>query len=56
MVSLAVSTCSNTTLPSQTSATAEWSSWVRPRSAESWARADATSAGLANRVLPSAKV
>jgi len=56
MVSRARSRCSNRIELPRASATALCSSWVRPRSASSWRRAPARSAGLEKRCSPSAKV
>jgi hypothetical protein len=56
MVSLAVSTASRSTSPLRTTATAEWSSWVLPANASSWARAACASRGLSKRRGPSASV
>src|SRR5712671_854713 len=56
MVSLALSTWLNTTRPSRASATAEWSSWVRPDSACNCSRAVSRSNGLVKRARPSARV
>src|SRR4030081_3184350 len=56
MVSLALSTWLNTTRPSRATATAEWSSWVRPESACNGSRAVSRSNGLVKRARPSARV
>src|ERR1700716_1132154 len=56
MVSLALSTWLNTTRPSRATATAEWSSWVRPESACNCSRAVSRSNGLVKRARPSARV
>ena len=56
IVRCAASTCSKTTVPAATTATAECSVWVLPRSAASCSRAPARSAALENRRSPSASV
>ena len=52
MVSRALSTQSNSTTPSRTSASAECSAWALPASARNCSRAAARSAGLENRWVP----
>ena len=49
MVRCAASTCSKITAPALTTATAECSVWVLPRSAASCARAPSRSSALENR-------
>ena len=56
MVSRATATCSYSTLPSRSTATAECSAWVLPRSALSCSRAPVRSGALEKRRSPSASV